>query len=460
MRPLLHHAAVSLNAKGDKPEPPIEVLFKELEAKVRKTRGANRKRAFAALLDADEAKAIAVVEALADAAAGKVRTELGTLLASTGVRRLVEQAVRGRWGDVPVAAVTPPKLVDEQIGSFSRVLGRLPPATIEQQVRALGLVPLHQNVSRGAGTEVAGILTKLVDDERLARALRVRAAEALAEVQPAAIWGRRERLPIELAVSAGLRANVAVPSLEEATRFCVAVRALAPRERQRVRESALLPASALSLPADVRVLLLALVLDDSLAPAAVKDDAARALADMRTHEADDAVLARPDVSAAATVRVCERIAIEEAHAILRPLIAAREAARDALVRSPLAASPAFIDDAIALLVTDALAAGALLRRNGDARAHGELLAAVEAADAADASLLFAGAALPEITADVRRHHATLSPQSRVHTAASVVRPPVLHLFIEMLERMRTKAGLEKDGIDAALARLHVRWRPS
>src|ERR1043165_1082930 len=137
-------ADVSLNKRSlkrdAKPEPSLESQLVGHERALKSRRGAKRRAAFDGLRAHDEERAVKAVLALVKEATGKNRVELGALLVSTGAPRFVDDAVRGKYGDVLVYEHATIQTLTDQIERVPATLHTLQPAEVVRRVRALGLV--------------------------------------------------------------------------------------------------------------------------------------------------------------------------------------------------------------------------------------------------------------------------------------------------------------------------------
>ncbi|HEY4220440.1 MAG TPA: hypothetical protein VGO62_03840, partial [Myxococcota bacterium] len=355
--------------KDPKPEPSLEDALRGHERALKSRRGKNRKTAFDALFSEDPDRAIAAVQTLAPAASGKNLAELGALLASTQRPALVDAAMKGKYGDVALHEVVRTVGINKAIADYTERMESLSVGEVVRRARALGLVPLVDNAR---SPEAERALALLIDDARLPIEVRREAALSALSVAPSAVWSRRfgDAVDAALALAAGLATRYIAPEAFDIDAFRAALSSLSPSERTARLQAARLPASANKFPDPKKIALLCAVLDDAGMDRASKDAAAAELARMTSDHAREALLARPTVHPASTVIACSGLAPAEAHAIMAPLLASSQAARDAAVasRSVALCDAIFVDDGVALLLVDPLAAAALLARNKAPRA--------------------------------------------------------------------------------------------
>ena len=182
-----------------------------LEGHIKTRTGRNRRVAFTALAALDAERAVHVVEVLVRTAEGKTLQELGGLLLLGGDARTVDAAAQGRFGELRVCELAS-HLVDDAV---DRLLLALPALSAEHALRrvaSLGVVPLHE-VTRSAPA-IKALLAALLDDDRLdgaelsgrpqGKEFRAALGDALLEVDPAALWVRRDRCSAHQAAVAGL----------------------------------------------------------------------------------------------------------------------------------------------------------------------------------------------------------------------------------------------------------------
>ncbi len=437
------------------PAEPLEDKLARLGRHIKTRRGANRRAAFDALATADGARAVAVVEGLAQEAKGKNQAELGGLLASTGIPHLVDACARGRFGDVDVHAWAPPDALARAVEGLPDALRRMAPAEVERRARALGLLPLR--APRSPAVERA--LLVMLDDARLPLPLRTRAAEAVARIAPAAVWARRDEEPVpwDLGVAAGLAARyVPVDGLDDA-RLEAALAALPPAARVERMATARLPRSLERFSAGAQLRLHTLLLDTPGADDEGRVAAAQLLARLGTPEARDAVLARPGVHLPSTVAVCESVHPEEARDVLGPLLRARADARDAVAASDVACAPGLVDDALAVLAEDPVGALSLLARMGGARARGEIVRIFEAVDVDDAGPLLAALTLVSLSPATRAAAARTDARAAVSRLAALapgarpdraLRVKVLEALLPRARSLTADLRRALDGLDA------------
>jgi hypothetical protein len=437
----------------------------ELEAHIKGRRGQNRKAAFARYAALDVDGALSFVRGLAREADGKNLAELGALL--LGVRegasdpRIVDDAARGRYGDVAVWEHAP-SAVAAALERLRHVLAAIAPDDVPRRARALGAVPL-QLPARHA-SETAALLVAVLEDTRFvavaadaapgaraARAAFVRAVcDALVEVAPAALWVRREHATPEQAALAAVAAETVAPDEIDVERLAAWLERLPAADRSARLRAARLPDAAARLPLRQRVLLLRLLLADAGAPALHRERAALALAEAGTDEAIGAVLAAPEASTAATVRACARLDFDEAWSVLGPLFFARVEVRDALLATAHAREPRMLDVALRLLVGDPVCAAAYLGRSEHPRALVEIERAFDVCEPADAPALLFGLVVDVLSPRTRAWAATASVGDVV---ARVPEPERRAGWRLALQALQPRAGASAAAIARALERL-------
>lgn len=427
-----------------------------LQRDVKSLRGSNRRIAFAALAKADAELATAFVRGLCKDAQGNNLQELGALLLSRahleGGAHIVDDVLDGRYGDVNVFEHASGAVDDALLRlEVSRPL--LAPAAVVRRMASLGVVPLAEPHRRPGANRVWMALASIVDDDRFDDAefagFKAAAVDALLLLAPAALWMRRERVPIARAAAAGLASEMLVDDKDAVDAFAAAVAALPAGERNAVLMAAKLPRSALRLPPPQRLSLLRAVflldhLDANTAHAIASE-----LAKLKIPAADELVLTRPDANVASTIDIISRFDAAEAWSIVEPFWTRSRELRDLWCGSPHAGHPDVLDAALPFVVDDPIGAMALLVRSRHPRAAQEILHILEQARSPRAELLLAGVLLPRLAPGVRANPPNLKALLTLTDGG-----PRGDIAVDALRIFRPVAGVDVvAAIDDAVERL-------
>jgi hypothetical protein len=432
-----------------------------LERNIRSFRGSNRASAYRDLARLDVERARHLLDALMAGADGRNLQDLGALAIATGEARVVDDVVRGRYGAVNVWEHAP-EHVPDAIERLRLALPRITDvADVAHRLRALGVVPLQQ-AGRDAGRITAGLLAQVLDDPRFdpdragidddsarrERALIDGICEALLEVDPGALWLRRERASEEQAQLCVLASDLVAPEQLDIERLFALLAKRTSAERAARLRVARLPRAAARFPMGMRIALLREVLHTPECAPADRAEAAQMLVATNHADAHAAILAEPEANVAATVTVCDRIDVDEAWSILAPLFG-RVDVRDALLATRLARTPVMLDATVALLHDDPLGAMALLVRSSAQRASDEIVRAFELCTLDDARLLLLGVTTFGVSGGNRAAVAGLPFERALANASGPHRARALLALRALLPR----AGAHKAAVRATIDRL-------